>query len=57
MDGLTLALVAVLGETLAGMLEPWPIKVVVDNLLDSKPLPELLGRMVTGLFGQGPYAC
>jgi len=29
--GLTLALVAVPGETLTGILEPWPIKVVVDK--------------------------
>ncbi|MCX6552223.1 MAG: ABC transporter transmembrane domain-containing protein, partial [Acidobacteria bacterium] len=53
---LSLALVAVLGETLTGILEPWPIKVVVDNILQSKPLPGLLGRAVTGIFGQNPYA-
>ena len=53
---LTLALVAVLGETLTSILEPWPIKIVVDNILQSKPLPGLLGRAVTGLFGQNPYA-
>ena len=34
--GLTLAFVAVLGETLTAILEPWPIKVVVDNILQSK---------------------
>jgi ATP-binding cassette subfamily B protein len=54
--GLTLALLAVLGETFTGILEPWPIKVVVDNILQSKPLPGFLGRVVTGAFGQGPYA-
>jgi subfamily B ATP-binding cassette protein MsbA len=53
---MTLALVAVLGETLTAILEPWPIKVVIDNILQSKPLPGLLGRLVTGTFGQGPYA-
>ncbi len=53
---LTLALVAVLGETITGILEPWPIKVVVDNILQSKPLPGLLSRTVSGIFGQGPYA-
>ena len=36
---LTLALLAVLGETLADILEPWPIKIVVDNILQSKKLP------------------
>ena len=40
---LTLALVAVLGETLTDILEPWPIKIVVDNILQSKKLPAVLG--------------
>jgi ATP-binding cassette subfamily B protein len=53
---LTLALVAVLGETLTDVLEPWPIKWVVDNVLRAKPLPGLLGDVVTGLFGQGAHA-
>ena len=30
---LTIAMVAVLGETLTDILEPWPIKIVVDNIL------------------------
>ncbi len=53
---LTLAFVAVLGETLTAILEPWPIKVVVDNVVESKALSGFLGRVVTGTFGQGPYA-
>jgi ATP-binding cassette, subfamily B, bacterial len=53
---LTLAFVAVLGETFAGILEPWPVKIVIDSIQHAKALPGLLGRMVTGLFGQGPYA-
>ena len=40
---LTIALVAVLGETLTDILEPWPIKIVVDNVLQSKKLPAALG--------------
>jgi subfamily B ATP-binding cassette protein MsbA len=48
--------VAVLGETLADVLDPWPIKIVVDNILKSKPLTGILGRIVTGTFGGGPYA-
>ena len=39
---LTLALLAVLGETLADVLEPWPIKIVVDNILQGKKLPPRL---------------
>ena len=41
---LAIALLAVLGETLADVLEPWPIKIVVDNILQSKKLPGAVGR-------------
>ena len=53
---LTIALLAVLGETLADILEPWPIKIVVDNLLQSKHLPGRLGGIVSGLFGNSKLA-
>ena len=53
---LAIAVVAVVGETLASILDPWPIKIVVDNILKAKALPGMLGRIVTGTFGQGPYA-
>jgi len=53
---LTIALLAVLGETLTDILDPWPIKIVVDNILQSKKLPEGLGAIVTRLFGHDAYA-
>ena len=53
---LTIALVAVLGEALTDILEPWPIKIVVDNINQSNKLPGGLGRIITGLFGQNHYA-
>ncbi|MDD5541694.1 MAG: ABC transporter ATP-binding protein [Acidobacteriia bacterium] len=53
---LTLALVAVLGEALTDILEPWPIKIVVDNIQRSNKLPGRMGEMITGLFGQSHYA-
>jgi len=53
---LTIALVAVLGVTLTDILEPWPIKIVVDNILQSKKLPEGLGAIVTRLFGHDAFA-
>ena len=37
---LALALAAVIGETLADVLEPWPVKVVIDNVLQSKRLAQ-----------------
>jgi subfamily B ATP-binding cassette protein MsbA len=53
---LAIAFAAVLGETITDVLEPWPIKIVVDNVLQSKKLPGLLGSTVSGLFGTNPYA-
>jgi ATP-binding cassette subfamily B protein len=53
---LTIALVAVFGVTLTDVIEPWPIKIVVDNLLQSKKLPGWLGEFVSGIFGQDKLA-
>jgi ATP-binding cassette subfamily B protein len=53
---LTIALLAVLGVTLTDVIEPWPIKIVVDNLLQSKKLPGWLGEFVSGIFGQDKLA-
>jgi subfamily B ATP-binding cassette protein MsbA len=53
---LTVALVAVLGETLTDILEPWPIKIVVDNILQSKKLPAAFAGTVTWLFGANAEA-
>ena len=43
---LSFALAAVLGETVSDLLEHWPLKIVVDNLLHSKPLPAWLAGIV-----------
>ena len=53
---LTIALVAMLGEAVTDILEPWPIKIVVDNIQQSHKLPGRLGGVITGLFGQNHYA-
>jgi ATP-binding cassette subfamily B protein len=53
---LTVALAAVLGETLTDVLEPWPIKIVVDNILQGKALPAPLGGIVIRLFGHDAFA-
>ena len=53
---LLVALLAVFVETLADVLEPWPIKVVVDNVLQSKKLPPGLGALAVSLFGTDKYA-
>ena len=43
---LTLALLAVAGETATDLLEPWPLKIVLDNLLQSKRLPGWMSGVV-----------
>jgi subfamily B ATP-binding cassette protein MsbA len=53
---LAVALVAVAGETLADVLEPWPITIVVDNVLQGKRLRGPLGAAVVGLFGNDASA-
>jgi ATP-binding cassette subfamily B protein len=53
---LSLALLAVIGETVTDLLEPWPLKIIVDNLLQSKPLPGWLASVVRDLAGTNQYA-
>ena len=36
---MTVALVAVAGEAATDLLEPWPIKIVLDYVLQSRQLP------------------
>src|ERR1700731_3781814 len=53
---LTLAFLAVLGETLTGDLEPWQVKIVVGNLLQHQRLPNWIGRPVMALLGDNQIA-
>jgi len=53
---LTLAFVAVLGETVTGLLEPWPLKIVFDNVLGSKRLPDWLAQLVQATAGTNKLA-
>ena len=41
-----LACVAVVGETIADIAEPWPVKIIVDNVLRDKALPPWLASAV-----------
>jgi ABC-type multidrug transport system fused ATPase/permease subunit len=54
---LVAALVAVVGETVADVLEPWPITIVIDNILQGKRLPRPLEAAVVRLFGQNTRRC
>src|SRR5437868_5400404 len=53
---LSVALLAVIGEGIADILEPWPVKVVLDNVIGSKRMPTWLAETVKSTFGQGNLA-
>jgi ATP-binding cassette, subfamily B, bacterial len=53
---LSLAFLAVLGEILTDLLDPWPLKIVVDNLLQSKALPHWLSPVVSRVAGESKLA-
>src|SRR2546423_14195268 len=44
---LTLAFIAVLGESVTDLLEPWPLKIVFDHVFGSKRMPDWLASMVS----------
>ncbi len=43
---LTLAFIAVIGESVTDLLEPWPLKIVFDYVFGSKPMPDWLASAV-----------
>jgi subfamily B ATP-binding cassette protein MsbA len=48
---LLLGLAAVGAETGAALLEPWPIKIVLDTVLHAKPLPQWLESAIASMLG------
>lgn len=53
---LLVAFIAVIGESLTDLLEPWPLKMVLDYVLSSKQMPEWLATSVHSLLGQDKLA-
>jgi subfamily B ATP-binding cassette protein MsbA len=53
---LLLGMVAIIGEGAAGLLEPWPLKVVLDNVLNSRPLHGWLNALIASHLGQNKLA-
>jgi ATP-binding cassette subfamily B protein len=53
---LFIALIAAIGEGLADLFSPWPLKVVVDAVVKPHPLPAWLSRLVGIAAGQDPVA-
>jgi ATP-binding cassette, subfamily B, bacterial len=53
---LSIAFVAVLVEGAASIFDPWPIKIVIDYALGSRPMPEWVAGLVRVTFGEGKLA-
>lgn len=53
---MALALVAVVGETAADLLEPWPLKIVLDYVLQSKEMPGWLAAAIHQVVGSSSLA-
>lgn len=53
---LLLGLTAVGAETLGGLLEPWPLKIVLDNVLRARKVPGWLSQFLAATFGQNRLA-
>lgn len=51
MGALTLGLLAVIGESAANLLEPWPLKIVLDNVFHSKKASGWLEHFVHSVAG------
>ena len=53
---LTLGFVAVVGEGIANLLEPWPLKVVLDSVLRSHPMNGWLNQAIQTTVGDDKLA-
>jgi len=53
---LTVAFVAVIAESATDLLDPWPLKVVFDHVLGSKPTPPWMTSIATSTFGTDKFA-
>ena len=53
---LAAGLLAVTGGAVADILQPWPLKIVFDNILKTKPRHGWLNHFVVSIAGQDPLA-
>jgi len=53
---LSLALLAVVGEISADLLEPWPLKIILDHLLKSQPMPDWMSGIISRTVGEDKLA-
>jgi subfamily B ATP-binding cassette protein MsbA len=53
---MSLALVAVIFETAGDLLDPWPLVIIINSLVQSKPLKPWLAHIVNTVAGQDKFA-
>jgi len=53
---IAIAFVALLAESAADLLEPWPLKIIFDNVIGSKRMSNGLARFVDATVGQDKLA-
>jgi len=53
---LILGILAVIGEGAANLLEPWPLKIVLDTVLKSRPVHGWLNQMILSTVGDDKLA-
>ena len=53
---LMVGLVAVVGEGIADLLQPWPLKIVLDNVLQSREIHGWLNRFILATAGTDKVA-
>ena len=53
---LAFGIVAIIGETVADLLGPWPLKIVLDSVLKAKPIHGWLNHLVMATAGTDKYA-
>jgi subfamily B ATP-binding cassette protein MsbA len=56
LKGFTIGIAAVLVEGMANLAEPWPLKVVLDNVLKSKPGNGWLNQLIFSAAGTDKFA-
>src|SRR5690242_17234738 len=52
---LWLGLLAIFGESVAGLLEPWPLKIVLDNVLRGRATKGWLSKLISLTAGTDPH--
>ena len=53
---LTIGFIAVVGEGVANLLEPWPLKIVLDSVLRSRPTHGWLNQFIQSTVGGDKFA-